>query len=358
MADVLLTVSGVVPADIAEQVRRGDRPRADYLELARAFKADLLDYAEARRDGGGFGRLLEQIGGANLLLAWICFTRRRRYRVIFTDGEQIGIPLAWLTKFATLSRRRPRHLMIVHAISVRKKMVFFDWLAIQSHIDRFLPYSTSQKRFIETRWKIEPERVTRTPFMVDTVFFAPARLAPTRTTAEPMICAVGIEARDYRTLLTAVRGMNVRVIIAAASLWSKHADSTRAQEIPANVSVCRFSQAELRQLHIDSRFMVMPLHEVDYQAGITAILEAMAMGRAVICTRIRGQTDIIVDGETGLYVPPNDPRALRSAIEDLLAHPDQAERMGLAGRRRVEELMSLDVYVRGLSRYVAEALEH
>jgi glycosyltransferase involved in cell wall biosynthesis len=79
----------------------------------------------------------------------------------------------------------------------------------------------------------------------------------------------------------------------------------------------------------------------------------MAMGRAVICTRTQGQTDVIVDGETGIYVPPHDPAALRSAIEHLLAHPDEAARMGRAGRQRVEELMTLEVYVRGLSRWVA-----
>jgi glycosyltransferase involved in cell wall biosynthesis len=58
-----------------------------------------------------------------------------------------------------------------------------------------------------------------------------------------------------------------------------------------------------------------------------------------------------------MYVPPNDPPALRSAIEYLLGHPDEAERMGRAGRRRVEQWMSLEGYVRGLSRWVADAIE-
>ena len=96
----------------------------------------------------------------------------------------------------------------------------------------------------------------------------------------------------------------------------------------------------------------MPLYNVNFQAGVTAILEAMAMERAVICSRTPGQTDVIVEGETGLYVPPEDPRALRQAIEYLLANPDVAERMGKAGRKRIEELMSLDRYVARLSEYV------
>jgi glycosyltransferase involved in cell wall biosynthesis len=244
--------------------------------------------------------------------------------------------------------------MIAHVLSVRKKMVFFDWLGLQSHIDRFFVYSTWQQRFIADRWKIAPERVIHTPFMVDTQFFTPAGVVASEGGGAPMICAVGLEARDYATLLAAVRGLNVRVTIAAASPWSKRADPTQNQDLPANVSVRRFSQSELRQVYIDSRFMVMPLHAVDFQAGVTAILEAMAMGRAVICSRAPGQTDVIVEKETGIYVPPHDPPALRSAIEYLLAHPDEAERMGRAGRRRVEQSMSLEGYVQGLQGWVAE----
>jgi len=353
MANVLLTVSGVVAPDLIEQVARGSRPRADYHELATAFDADLIDYAEARRSSGWFGRLLERAGGPDLMLAWACFRRRGSYRMIFTDGEQIGVPLAWFSKFIGLGASSPPHLMIVHILSVKKKMLFFDRFGVQSHIDRFFVYSTWQKRFIENRWRIEPERVIFTPFMVDTRFFAPDQVTP-GTNDIPQICSVGLEARDYPTLLAAVRGLNLRVTIAAASPWSKRADSTQHQDIPENVTVRRFSQFDLRQLYADSHFMVMPLHNVEFQAGVTAILEAMAMGRAVICTRTPGQTDVIVDGETGLYVPPDDPQALKAAIEYLLANPREAERMGQAGRQLVEQSMSLDCYVERLRAIVAE----
>jgi glycosyltransferase involved in cell wall biosynthesis len=121
--------------------------------------------------------------------------------------------------------------------------------------------------------------------------------------------------------------------------------------------VQRFNQYELRQVYADSRFLVMPLFDVDFQAGVTAILEAMALERAVICSRTPGQTDVIVEGETGLYVPPGDVAALRQAIQRLLADPEEAERMGRAGRRVVEERMSLDRYVERLSAYVRQASE-
>jgi glycosyltransferase involved in cell wall biosynthesis len=69
--------------------------------------------------------------------------------------------------------------------------------------------------------------------------------------------------------------------------------------------------------------------------GLVAI-EAMAAGRPVIASRTGGLADIVVDGETGLLVTPGDPVALRQAIEKLLADPVLRERMGQAGKRRVE----------------------
>lgn len=356
MNDVLLTVSGRIEPDIEAKIGRGERPCADYLAMARAFGADLLDYAGARRASGWFGRVLEKMGGPNLVLAWACFRRRQRYRVIFSDGEQVGIPLALLLKFVGFGRR-PRHLMIAHILSVGKKIVFFDWLRLHTHIDRFFVYSTWQKRFIEERWGVRPERVVFTPFMVDGQFFAPGRetgkrVVPELSDGRPMICAVGLECRDYPTLMEAVRGLEVDVVVAAASPWSKRPDSTEGQEIPDNVLVRRFSQHELRDLYAASRFVVMPLDNVNFQAGVTAILEAMAMGKALVCTRTPGQTDVIVEGETGLYVRPQDAAAMRAAIDGLLQDPAAAERLGRNGRRRVEEAMSLDCYVERLSRYV------
>ena len=56
---VLLTVSGTVPADLREQIASGRRPRADYLEMAERFGADLIDFTEARRRHPRLARLVE-----------------------------------------------------------------------------------------------------------------------------------------------------------------------------------------------------------------------------------------------------------------------------------------------------------
>lgn len=350
---VLLTVSGVIPSDLAPEVAAGDRPRADYVELARTFQADLLDYAAARRQLGPLGKLIERIGGAELMLAYACFSLRKRYRAIVTDGEQIGLPLAALLKLFS-PRRRPRHLMITHIISVPKKQVFLDVLRVQQCIDRFLVYADVQRQFMLNRWHLTAEQVIHTPFMVDSRFFDPALAdAPPK---QVQICAVGLERRDYTTLLAAVADLPVQVVIAAGSPWSKRSINIDPQAIPANVQIKRFTFRELRQLYADSRFLVMPLEPVQFQVGVTALLEAMSMGKAVICSQIPGQTDVVREGVTGRYVPHSDPVALRGAISALLDNPAEAERMGRAGRAAVVETLNLDTYATRLGRVLTDVL--
>jgi glycosyltransferase involved in cell wall biosynthesis len=343
----LLTVSGTIPPDLDALVAQGQRPRADYRLLAAAFDADLLDVAAARAAGGRIGRALERVGGAGALIAWACFRQRARYEVIVTDGEQVGLPLAALCRLA--GRRGTRHVMIVHILSVPKKVALMRVLRLTNIIDRFVVYCTAQRDHLVDRLGAPPGRVTLTPFMVDQQFFSEAAVAASR---QRMICSAGLERRDYPTLMAAVDGLDATVVIAAASPWSKWADSSAAAEPPPNVDVRRLGFVDLRQLYADSSIVVMPLQETDFQAGITTILEAMAMARPVICTRTTGQTDVIVDGATGIYVPPDDPAALRDAIVSLLDDPDRADGLGCAARRWVEEHATVDRYAAGLATVV------
>jgi D-inositol-3-phosphate glycosyltransferase len=63
-------------------------------------------------------------------------------------------------------------------------------------------------------------------------------------------------------------------------------------------------------------------------------LEAMACGRPVVASAVGGLTDTVVDGVTGLLVPPRDPRRLASVLRDLLASPRLRTRLGRAGLAR------------------------
>jgi len=84
-------------------------------------------------------------------------------------------------------------------------------------------------------------------------------------------------------------------------------------------------------------------------------IEAMAHARPVIASNTGGVPDWLVHGQNGLLVPPGDPRALASAIRELLADPQRARDMGEAGRRLVQSRFSPEAHVRALDEVYAAA---
>jgi glycosyltransferase involved in cell wall biosynthesis len=68
----------------------------------------------------------------------------------------------------------------------------------------------------------------------------------------------------------------------------------------------------------------------------------MATARPVVATAVGGVPEIVIDGQTGLLVPPGNPKALAEAVIALLENPEQATRMGQAARSRVWEHFTVE----------------
>ncbi len=71
------------------------------------------------------------------------------------------------------------------------------------------------------------------------------------------------------------------------------------------------------------------------------VLEAMSQAKPVVAADVGGIPEAVLSGETGFVVPPRNPLALAEKIADLLANPDLARTMGLAGYRRYEAHFTL-----------------
>jgi glycosyltransferase involved in cell wall biosynthesis len=77
-----------------------------------------------------------------------------------------------------------------------------------------------------------------------------------------------------------------------------------------------------------------------YEGLGRALTEALASGRPVVATAVNGVVDLVEPGSTGLLAPPADPEALAANVRWLLDHPEDARRMGEAGRERVQQLFA------------------
>jgi len=86
------------------------------------------------------------------------------------------------------------------------------------------------------------------------------------------------------------------------------------------------------------------------------LLEAMALGKPVVATRVGGVAEVVEDGRSGRLVPRDDPGALATAVAAVIDAPDAAA-MGARGRARVQTAFTLDSMVRGIERVYASALQ-
>jgi glycosyltransferase involved in cell wall biosynthesis len=114
------------------------------------------------------------------------------------------------------------------------------------------------------------------------------------------------------------------------------------------------SHDELQRLYARAAVVACPSRREGF--GV-ACLEAMAHGRPVVAAAVGGLLDLVVDGETGLLVPPRDPGALRAALERLLGDRDLRRALGTAARLRAQERFSWAAVTGAMVSAYSEAVE-
>jgi glycosyltransferase involved in cell wall biosynthesis len=116
-------------------------------------------------------------------------------------------------------------------------------------------------------------------------------------------------------------------------------------QVNRNVIVLKnWPNAAVREAMYRSVFTLIP--SICRESCPTVAMEAMAMGRPIIASRIGGLTDLVDEGVTGFLVPPGDSNALRQSIELLLANPNLREQMGRAGKNKVVKFQASTVVPR------------
>jgi glycosyltransferase involved in cell wall biosynthesis len=100
-------------------------------------------------------------------------------------------------------------------------------------------------------------------------------------------------------------------------------------------------------------FVMPSLHE---GLGV-AVLEAMAAGKPVVASRVGGLVETVVDGVTGILVPPANATALAQGIAKLVIGRPVANEMGYQGRRRVEQHFTLEQMAASNEMYYYDLLD-
>jgi glycosyltransferase involved in cell wall biosynthesis len=275
------------------------------------------------------------------------------YDAVVTWGEKLSLAMLVQQQFANAGKP---HIAMMYQFE--KPNIRVPLNAFKRNLHSVVTWSSVQRRALIERIRYPSERVYLIRHYVDQVFYSP------RDVEEDLICAVGAEMRDYTTFLQAVRGTGIRAHIATDHVrvpgrWRLLNDRRVSiddliTQADSQVTQGRMPLTGLRDLYARSRFVVVPLLPSDTDNGVTVILEAMAMGKPVICSRTRGQVDVIEEGVTGHYVPVGDAAAMRAAILSLWNDPLRARQMGRNARALVEKNHTLEKFT-STARSAAEA---
>jgi len=181
----------------------------------------------------------------------------------------------------------------------------------------------------------------------------------------PVACVVGrlTPWKGHQVLLRAWRRVIERVpearllIVGEVAFWEDSyeqelKDLAAAMKLDRHVRWLGFRE-DVPDLLRASDLLVLP--SVDEPFG-RALIEAMAAELPVVATRSGGVPEIVVDGDTGLLVPPGDPEALGEAIAELLGEPERARELGRAGRRRALEKFDVRRVAQQVGRIYQEIL--
>ena len=333
MTSLGLLVNGPYDLDgVGRAIAAGERPCSEFHALLSSGCFDVLSF-----DTTVVGpRVLLKVF-ANPVKALRVVRAVERFDALLITGEDVGIPTA--LGLAAYGSRVPVGC-VVHgtyfdnpkfrlAVPVLRRLAHFNALCLSSSVANRLV----------SEFGLPVERCHVLGVATDTDFFRPRP-----SVAPSVIASAGVVERDYATLFRAVADLDVEVQIATNSAWTGAFDLT-GMDVPANVEAGPLPMyTGVRDLYAKAKFVVLPLKPVRFACGYTVIAEAMAMGKAVIASRHPGHSDLIDPDVTGLYVECGDVAGLRRSIMRLVSAPEEADRMGQAGRARISEMGSMSRY--------------
>jgi glycosyltransferase involved in cell wall biosynthesis len=336
----LMLVSAAADARLRREVADGVRPRPEYLVLESDYEVELLDWSRlpgSRRGRSGWRSAVHVAAALRAL---------DHHEVVFSDGEHVGIPMALALRALRITTP---HLVLGHHLTTRRKAPLIRNLGAHQGMTRILVHSSRQRELAHLELGIPATKLDYVPYYADAEFWC-----PTGAVEERLVVAAGREHRDYATMAAACGGVKASVFVAAGSIHSPAASSHDPVEWPATFEHGFADFRKLRDLYARASVVVVPLVETDFQAGVTTVLEAMAMGKAVVVTATRGQSGVVHDGLTGITVPPGNAAELRDAVEYLLENPAERRRLGWAAREAVIDRYSVEAYAARLAGHLAD----
>jgi len=304
------------------------------------------------------------LAGASQLYRWI---RERRVQVLHSHlfrSSLCASPVGWMCSVP----------LIVETPHVREswrrgwKANNFTVDHLAGHfVDRYIAVSYANGRYLVEEKGLPERKVRVIQNGTDVSRFNPAHVAPSGMRSElgigtddPVILvAARLEPqKGHAVLINALPEVlrefpNVHVLCLGDGILREELEhQSKRLSLQKNVHFLGFRNDMADWLALCD-FVVLP----SFYEGLPLVaVESLAAGRAMVATAVDGTPEVIVNGRTGITVPPGDPKSLAAAIASMLRSPALRQRMAEQGRAYVLERFSQERQVRETGEFFLETL--
>lgn len=295
-----------------------------------------------------------QVGAARKFMKYLC-------------GEKIDVVHAHMIRAATSAIPLARFAgvpVVIHTCHGREAWRQ-KWLSKQYWIDRriaawsqaTIAVSESTRNYLLTEKRFESSKVTVIRNGRELNGFKPdaRRREQLRNelgigASDPVVGVFGRleEQKGHRYLIEALPQILASVpatkvfFVGDGALRSQLEETVRSRNLQCCVHFLGYRRDWMNWMDATDIVALPSLYE-----GMPLVpIEAAAMGKPVVATGVDGTCEVVVDGQTGILVPPAQPQAFAQALISLLQNPDQQKRLGEAGKRRAQEMFSLEQQIR------------
>lgn len=268
--------------------------------------------------------------------------RLRSYlRLLACDYILINCAPRELLRFCLLKlmlpHKRCRLVALDTVLPVPSRRSLRDRLALRVKVALFRQVSLFIEYFKDTRgyeehFGIPREKFRYVPFKINRY----EKVLETRTRDDGYVFCGGNTRRDFRTLIEAARRLPYpfRIVTMDDSVIRRHGSVLDVQSLPPNIEVVRHDGSDSFLEHIAaSRLVALPIVKDTISAsGIGVYLACMALGKCVIISEGPAVSGVVPPG-AAIIVPPEEPEALRAAVERAWTDDVTREQVAAAGRR-------------------------
>lgn len=298
---------------------------------------------------------VKRAGGpsGNFLTAFRNWRRARRSDIVVSTVDNVGEPLAYLNYFGLLYRP-----LLYISIGLPERIATltcpfmkFFYRRMYRRLPRLVAYGWEEAIRLREWLGLPPdsEQVIFLPFGVDHRAFTPR--PGSRETVDVLSIGADVQ-RDFPLLVESARqlpGFSFQIITS-----THHAAALDA--LPPNVTVLTSVPFQEIQQHLaGARVIALPCRENTYSGGTTTLLQAMAMAKPVVVTETGAirQGYHLEDRVNCRLAPAGSAQAMTAALSELLDDPALRSGLGANARQTIEQYLTWDHYVAGISNLVS-----